>query len=97
MPRKNDWLPFYPDSAAQAQGRNFPKILESFFSRSEMDTGRHMTSFCNMADNNEKHYVDRATIAAEFLCAKVHEIFFKGKFGLINTSKFFLWRPPHNE
>ena len=37
-----------------------------------MDTGRHMTSFCNMADNNEKHYVDRATIAAEFLCVKVH-------------------------
>ena len=72
MPRKNDWLPFYPDSAAQAQGRNFPKILESFFSRSEMDTGRHMTSFCNMADNNEKHYVDRATIAVEFLCVKVH-------------------------
>ena len=72
MPRKNDWLPFYPDSAAQAQGRNSPKILESFFSRSEMDTGRHMTSFCNMADNNEKHYVDRATIAVEFLCVKVH-------------------------
>ena len=35
-----------------------------------MDTGRHMTSFCNMADNNEKHYVDR--VAAEFLCVKVH-------------------------
>ena len=29
MPRKNDWLPFHPDTAAQAQGRNFPKILEN--------------------------------------------------------------------
>ena len=29
MPRKNDWMPFHPDKAAQAQGRNFPKILEN--------------------------------------------------------------------
>ena len=71
VPHKNDWLPFHPDTAAQVQDRNFPKVLVIFLGGAKWTLG-DMTSFCNMADNNEKHYVDRATIAAEFLCVKVH-------------------------
>ena len=41
-----------------------------------MDPGRHMTSFCNMADMREEHFVDHATITKEFLCEKGHTIFF---------------------
>ena len=39
MPRKNDWLPFHPDTAAQVQDRNFPKVLVNFLGGAKWTLG----------------------------------------------------------